>query len=453
MYAVWDQTGSGNPDLVENFTVPLYTPNGVALLGSTLYVASIGQIMGYSYATLRFQSGEFNISHPDFVLKLFPSDEALPELEWHGWRYLVGDSRSPTLYMGVGSPCNVPGDVDPYCANTSNTTASNPLYGTIQRLTVDLERNTATMSTVASGMRNTVGLFLMPGRDELFWTDNGRDQWSQDLPPDELNVISNLNETGSGSGAEDPIVASHFGFPFCYGQGIADPQFNPEGDCSPYKDALQALGAHVAALGVAFYPSYNSSVINDTALFWANASRFPDQYADSFFIAEHGSWNAAPPNGYRISRVHYNKTTGLADSYESFLTGFLPSSPQECFEDSDCSGNAVCQINATDYNTSAPSYCSGWGRPVDVLVLPDGSLLLSDDLNGVIYRIYYDDSPLPLPWYQRIGYIVVLVVCSILLAWTIFMWRKVRSLVRYGKSCTHDTPAGRSINVRSFYND
>eukprot|EP00457_Paulinella_chromatophora_P003812 gb/GEZN01003820.1/.p1 GENE.gb/GEZN01003820.1/~~gb/GEZN01003820.1/.p1 ORF type:complete len:559 (+),score=44.46 gb/GEZN01003820.1/:131-1807(+) len=422
VYALIDKSNRGYATTIVNATVPLFVPNGVAMLGTTLYVASISTIYGFDYAALRVTGGKFNMT-PDYRLKLLPESPALPTQGWHGWRYLESDEAQNHLYMGVGAPCNVPGDIDLYCANTADTTASNSLYTTIQRLVVDRQRNTATLVKVAEGMRNTVGLLVLPGRNELWWTDNGRDRWSSDLPPDELNVIRNLNVTTANS-------AKHFGFPFCYGQGLADPSFNAAGDCSPYQNAFQNLGAHAAALGLDFYPSRGSNLTNDSFTFSKNSSRFPNSYGDSFFIAEHGSWNSIKPQGYRVTRVSYNYSTGRPDVYEPFITGWLPETPVSCQTNDDCIGNAVCQINATqEQNASGPFYCGGWGRPVDVLILKDGSMLISDDLNGVVYRVYYDDTPPPLPWYEETGYIVVMSVMGVLLLIGLRIIIRVQSIV------------------------
>ena len=179
----------------------------------------------------------------------------------------------------------------------------------------------------ASGIRNTVGFDWDPETQVLWFTDNGRDWLGDDLPPDELNIA--------------PESGMHFGFPWCYGKNHPDPEYEGQ-DCSKYTGAALELGPHVAALGMRFY----------------TGSMFPEDYRGDIFIAEHGSWNRSVPIGYRI--MHVNVRDNRPVSYEVFAEGWLQ-------------GGAA------------------WGRPVDVLVMPDGSLLVSDDKGGAVYRIYYED--------------------------------------------------------------
>ena len=132
----------------------------------------------------------------------------------------------------------------------------------------------------------------------------------------------------------------HFGFPYCHGGTIADPEFGTKRPCSAFVPPARTLGPHVAALGMRFY----------------TGSMFPPAYRNQVFIAEHGSWNRSTPLGYRVMLVKLSGNT--VTSYEVFAQGWL--------------------------RGSRP-----WGRPVDVLTMPDGSLLVSDDLAGVVYRISY----------------------------------------------------------------
>jgi glucose/arabinose dehydrogenase len=133
----------------------------------------------------------------------------------------------------------------------------------------------------------------------------------------------------------------HFGYPYCHAGNIADPEFGEKRGCRQFVGPKQALGPHVAALGMRFY----------------TGAMFPERYKNQIFIAEHGSWNRSNPLGYRISLVTLDDN-GRAVKYETFCEGWLR--PKEA-----------------------------WGRPVDVLVMPDGALLVSDDLAGTIYRISY----------------------------------------------------------------
>ena len=179
---------------------------------------------------------------------------------------------------------------------------------------------------VARGVRNTVGFDWHPETKELWFTDNGRDWLGDDSPPDELNRA--------------PRAGLHFGFPYCHGD-VSDPEFGKESPCSGFVPPALKLGAHVAALGMRFY----------------SGAMFPAEYRGQIFIAEHGSWNRKKKVGYRVALVRLRD--GKPVSEEAFAEGWLQGE-------------------------------KAWGRPVDVLVRPDGSLLVSDDQAGAIYRIWFD---------------------------------------------------------------
>jgi len=185
--------------------------------------------------------------------------------------------------------------------------------------------------TFASGVRNSVGFTWHPETRDLWFTDNGRDMLGDDIPPCELNHA--------------PRQGLHFGFPYCHGGDILDPKFGKDRDCANYTPPVQKLGPHVAPLGVKFY----------------TGDMFPPEYRGQVFIAEHGSWNRSKKIGYRISLVRLDGDTAI--SYEPFAFGWLQ-------------GEQVS------------------GRPVDLIVKQDGSLLVSDDQAGKIYRISYkmDDN-------------------------------------------------------------
>ncbi len=179
----------------------------------------------------------------------------------------------------------------------------------------------------ARGVRNTVGFDWHPSTNELWFTDNGRDWLGDDLPPDELNHA--------------PRKGLHFGFPYCHGKNIPDPVFGDKGKCTEFVSPAIELGPHVAALGMRFY----------------RGKMFPGEYRNQIFIAEHGSWNRSTPIGYRITLVSIQDNQAV--KYEVFAEGWLQGS-------------------------------RAWGRPVDVLVLPGGALLVSDDRANAIYRIDYE---------------------------------------------------------------
>ncbi len=182
---------------------------------------------------------------------------------------------------------------------------------------------------IARGVRNTVGFDFHPATRELWFTDNGRDWMGDDQPPDELNRLAR--------------AGAHFGFPHCHGADLRDAEFNAGKACDGFVPPARLLGPHVAAIGMRFY----------------DGKMFPEKYRHGVFIAEHGSWNRSKPIGYRVTFVKVED--GKATSYEPFAAGWLKGSTAS-------------------------------GRPADVLVMPDGALLVSDDKAGRIYRITYEGA-------------------------------------------------------------
>lgn len=178
----------------------------------------------------------------------------------------------------------------------------------------------------ARGVRNTVGFDWHPETKELWFTENGRDWMGDNIPPDEINRA--------------PEKGMHFGYPYCHGGDIPDPKFGAKRDCSKLVPPVAKLEAHVAALGMRFY----------------TGDMFPAEYRNGIFLAEHGSWNRRNKIGYRVRFVKVENTKVVKQ--DVFAEGWLDKE-------------------------------EAWGRPVDVLVMPDGALLVSDDYAGVIYRISY----------------------------------------------------------------
>ena len=306
VHAVLDADGDGKADDRYRIGSDLNWPNGVAFHDGDLYVAEISRV-------LRFEGIESRLDSPPEPVVVTAD---LPEETHHGWKFIRfgPDGR---LYVPVGAPCNICDEGDP--------------FATILRLD-----ETGDYEVVARGVRNTVGFDWRPGTSELWFTDNGRDMMGDDVPPDELNV---LTEDGQ-----------HFGYPYCHGQDIADPEFGDQRPCDELVPPAIDLGPHVAAVGMRFY----------------QGAAFPERYHGQIFIAEHGSWNRSNKIGYRVMVVHVDRD-GRAAEYEEFATGWLQG------EDS-------------------------WGRPVDVMERADGSLLVSDDMRGVIYRIVYDGTAASAAW-------------------------------------------------------
>jgi glucose/arabinose dehydrogenase len=191
---------------------------------------------------------------------------------------------------------------------------------------IDVDRP-GSPAIVARGVRNTVGFDWSPTDSTLWFTDNGRDWLGDDEPDCELN-----RSTRAGD---------HFGYPYCHAGTVSDPEFGAKRPCSDFTAPAARLGAHTAPLGMRFL----------------RGGQFPERYRSAILIAEHGSWNRSVPSGYRLVMA-FPRPDGSA-STEVFAEGWLKGS-------------------------------SAWGRPVDVLEMPDGSVLVSDDAADLIYRISYD---------------------------------------------------------------
>ncbi|MEE9372076.1 MAG: PQQ-dependent sugar dehydrogenase [Saprospiraceae bacterium] len=199
------------------------------------------------------------------------------------------------------------------------------IYNSITRINSD----GTDMEIIQRGVRNTVGFTWHPESNDLWFTDNGRDMMGDDVPACELNRANKDN--------------MHFGFPFCHQGDLPDPEYGKLGDCKDYIVPAQNLGAHTAPLGIEFY----------------TGNSFPEEYKNVAMIAEHGSWNRTKKQGYRISMVKLDNNFN-SQGYEFFATGWLDEENDEA-----------------------------WGRPVDIELMPDGSMLISDDFADVIYRITY----------------------------------------------------------------
>ena len=211
--------------------------------------------------------------------------------------------------------------------NVCERTGEDMRFATITRMDPD----GGAQEVYAHGVRNSVGFDWHPVTGELWFTSNGRDRLGDTSPGDTLNHA--------------PEPGMHFGFPFCHQGDTPDPEFGERRSCDEFSPPAQTLGPHVASLGMRFY----------------TGSMFPQQYRNQIFIAEHGSWNRTPEAGHTGFRITVATLDGnRVTDYSVFAEGWL---------DAD--------------NTS-------WGRPVDIEVLPDGSLLVSDDTAGAIYRITYE---------------------------------------------------------------
>jgi glucose/arabinose dehydrogenase len=302
VYAVRDTDGDFVADKRWTIASGLNMPNGVAVNNGDLYVAEVSRITKYTDI-------ERNVGKaitPVLVREDYPTETH------HGWKYIAfgPDGR---LYIPVGAPCNI-------CKS------EDAIYASI----TSIKKDGTDLTIFANGVRNTVGFTWHPVTNEMWFTDNGRDMLGDDVPPCEINRA--------------PKAGMHFGYPYCHGGFVVDPEFGSKEPCSKFTKPAQNLGAHVAPLGLKFY----------------TGAMFPAEYKNQLFVAEHGSWNRANKIGYCVSLVRV-KDNQQATAYETFASGWLDESTQK-----------------------------SWGRPVDVLVLKDGSMLVSDDQAGVVYRIYYE---------------------------------------------------------------
>ncbi len=298
VYALQDLDGDGRAEKKHIIASGLNMPNGVAFRDGALYVAEVNRI-------LRFDEIESNLTSPPKPVII---RDDLPTEQHHGWKF-IRFGPDGKLYVPVGAPCNI-------CESEDER------FAAILRMDPD----GSNLEIFAHGVRNTVGFDWHPDTGVLWFTDNGRDLMGDDIPPDELNRA--------------PRAGLHFGYPYCHGGDIPDPEFGEKRSCDEFVPPAMKLGPHVASLGMRFY----------------TGTAFPERYHKQIFIAEHGSWNRTVPIGYRVTLVRV--VNGEAVEYTPFATGWLGENGEVR------------------------------GRPVDVEVMPDGSLLVSDDRADRIYRIY-----------------------------------------------------------------
>jgi glucose/arabinose dehydrogenase len=295
VYAIVNKDGKRE---VKVLASGLYRPNGLAFKDGTLYIAELSKVS-------KIEKVEDVIDNPPKPTVIF---DKLPKDEAHGWKF-IGIGPDGKLYVPVGQP--------------GNNVIHDDEHGLIRRMNLD----GSGAEVIARGVRNTVGFDWHPETKQLYFTDNGRDWMSEDVPEDELNRVTKVGE--------------HFGAPYCLQGNIVDPEFGWGKSCSEFTAPVGLLGPHSAALGIRFY----------------TGSMFPKTYKNVAIIARHGSWNRSKKVGGDVVVVKLNKD-GTMKSMEPLITGFL------------------------DDNKYI-------GRPVDVLPMKDGSLLVSDDWNGAVYRITY----------------------------------------------------------------
>jgi glucose/arabinose dehydrogenase len=298
VYAITNKNGKHEAKVLVS---GLYRPNGVAFKDGTLYIAELSQISKIDNVEDKLDSSP----KPVVIYNDLPKDEA------HGWKFLaIGPDNK--LYVEVGQP--------------GNNVLHDKDHGQLRRLNLD----GSGAEVIAFGVRHSVGFDWNPTTKELYFSDNGRDWMSEDVPEDKLNRLTK--------------VGQDFGAPYCYQGNIPDPEFGWGHSCSEFIPPILLTGPHSAGLGLRFY----------------TGSMFPAKYKNAIFLARHGSWNRTKKFGGDILVVYLNKD-GTVKSSEVFLSGFLQNN------------NYI-------------------GRPVDVMNMPDGSMLISDDWNGAVYRLTYGPS-------------------------------------------------------------
>ncbi len=302
IYALRDEDRDGKAEKKYLIADGLARPNGITFYNGDLYVSEIIRI-------IRFKDIENNLEDPpapEIVFDQFPNQTR------HAPKY-IRFGPDGKLYVPVGADCNV-------CEGEYEVNA------TICRMNPD----GSGFEIFAKGIRNSVGFDWHPETGEMWFTDNGRDWMGDDTPPCEINHA--------------PKAGLHFGFPYYHGN-IPDPEFTADRSLTEFVSPKQNTVAHAAPLGLRFY----------------KGDMFPEEYRNSFFVCEHGSWNRSKKVGYRVmwGKIENNQVV----SYEPFIDGWL-------------------DTNLDDR----------WGRPVDVQPLEDGSVLISDDWANVIYRVTYSSS-------------------------------------------------------------
>jgi glucose/arabinose dehydrogenase len=291
--ALADRNNDGKADESLIFIRGLEKPHGIAFHDGYIYVGETNQIVRFKYKGPGNNPGDKEI--------------VVPNLPTGGhFTRTVSFGPDGKMYVSIGSSCNV-------CVEDNKRRA------TIMRFNPDGSDG----EIFATGLRNSVGLTWHPRTKELWATDNGRDWLGDDLPPDEVNVISQKKD---------------YGWPYCYGDKTPDPDFNNPRRCEYSTAPVFEIEAHSAPLGLTFY----------------DGKMFPSDYKNNLFIAYHGSWNRSAPTGYKVVRVKMDN--GKPQGAEDFVQGWLSDNKK-------------------------------YGRPVDVLVGEKGELYITDDFGGKIYKV------------------------------------------------------------------
>lgn len=293
--ALPDKNKDGKANRAITFIEGLSHPHGIAFYRDYLYVGETDKIVRFKYRGFDLPPGKKEV-----IVSNLPTSGHFTRT--------IGFSPDGKMYVSIGSSCNV-------CEEKDERRAA----------ILQFNPDGSGGRVFARGLRNSVGFTWRPGTDEIWATDNGRDWLGDDLPPEEIDIVKE---------------GKHYGWPYCYGDRIPDPQYNKADFCKNTIPPVFQMQAHSAPLGLTFYTEKG----------------FPKEYQGDLFVAFHGSWNRSVPTGYKV--VHIKIKNGKPEGIEDFATGWLKGS-------------------------------KAWGRPVDVIVGPDGGLYVSDDRDGFIYRIMW----------------------------------------------------------------
>ncbi|GBF97414.1 sorbosone dehydrogenase [Raphidocelis subcapitata] len=372
-YALVDADGDGAADSAHAVLEGLDTPQGMDWHGGDLYVSGWRDGKG---VILRAPG----IDAYALAGTVFPADELevvtdeLPADRWHGERYMRFGPDG-LLYVTIGAPCDV-------CKERASP--SGVVYSSIYTVNVTdpaARRGKAPLALYARGLRNVVGLDWHPDHpNELYFTDNGRDNMGDDAPDCTLEW------------ADRPGL--DFGFPYCHAEGEGDPYLRTIGpglplpdpkynkneaalNCSApgsYRKPLQALGPHVAPLGLRFYR-------------WEVGRSWPKEFDRTLIVAERGSWDRSSKIGYRLALLRLGRDGATAKEQAGPAAGRAGGAPRVVAHEELLTGFVGGKRGAPkDKQVS-------WARPVDVAQLPDGSLLISDDTGHTIFRLHYTGRP------------------------------------------------------------
>jgi len=296
--ALPDKNGDGKADSVNKFISGLKRPNSIAFHGGYIYVGETDRVVRFKYEGADMPHGKKEV-----LISGLPKKGHFTKT--------LGFGPDGKMYVSMGSSCNI-------CVEEDKRRA------TVMRYNPDGTGE----EIYASGLRNSVGLTWHPKTGELWATDNGRDWLGDNLPPDEVNIVKE---------------GKNYGWPYCYGDKIPDPDFDDAKKCADTVAPVVELQAHSAPLGLTFY----------------EGAMFPPDYKGDLFVAYHGSWNRTVPTGYKVVRVIMKEGKPL--EIQDFTSGWLEGNKRS-------------------------------GRPVDVLVGNQGEVYISDDFTGSVYRVTYDNK-------------------------------------------------------------